>query len=152
MQIRADDNELDQVGNPEHVARVASLVALEDIGGDLLDEVQSLLHLAGEDELIDQFISVQVVLRHDSLALEHEVQLGVSRMGYVVLYIHVHVSSHLFKDCLLQQIVVVHLADLFQEILEFRLHAISKVLRKLGHTFGEIVALDLQVGNLALAQ
>jgi hypothetical protein len=74
VQIRFCDNVEKQVGVAEESIRVFPLIRLYDPIGDAVHQILRFLALIHEDELIDQFEGVEIVLRHHTLALEHQME------------------------------------------------------------------------------
>lgn len=74
VQIRFCDNVEKQVSVAEESIRVFPLIRLYDPIGDAIHQILRFLALIHEDELIDQFEGVEIVLRHHTLALEHQME------------------------------------------------------------------------------
>jgi hypothetical protein len=74
VQIRFCDNVEKQVSVAEESIRVFPLIRLYDPIGDAVHQILRFLALIHEDELIDQFEGVEIVLRHHTLALEHQME------------------------------------------------------------------------------
>lgn len=74
MQIRFCDDVEKQVSVAEESIRVFPLIRLYDPIGDAIHQILRFLALIHEDELIDQFKGVEIVLRHHTLTLEHQME------------------------------------------------------------------------------